>query len=776
MKGIEKKILLFFLFIFFAFCALFAAQKISDPDFWWHLKTGEWIWQHKAIPFVDSFSYTFKGTEWINYEWLFHAIIYPIYKLSGFGGLIVFEAIFVLLTFFILFFACREVDGGQRWLTITILFITLFIARGRFAVRPQIISFLFLVLYLYLLILHREERITTRQLILFLIPAHILWVNIHGSFLLGIFLAGAYALGRLVPLALTHRQDLKPVFQDRRLQGLVTLCLLLCLASLVNPYTYRIFHIPLITAESETLKGISEWVPVDIRLLGVLAIDYTMWFRILFLIGVLSFLIWRDNLKRVENVVIFAFFSYMAFKHIRFGADFAIVAAPIIVYNLNHLQLRVRHWRWMRLLPLLIVIASSVNDVRVINQAKRFGFGVLSNFYYPKETVEFLKDHDVRGNIFNDYGFGGYMIWHLWPDIPVFIDGRTPTVYDHDFFWLYGLVYWKRETWEKMVKQYGIEIVLLQADREKNYVPPLYSWLDEDAAWRLVAFDDNSSLYLKRGQRFDGLIGQYGYQYLRPADITMEYAKQKRVDKRYLKELEKELNVACQRSPQDFYPFYYLGIYHQIYGTKEHLQEAEKAFRRAAANRPDFSMAHYELGFTLMKLERYDEAAEKFKQSLKLNHNLPVDVYYYLGSSLFKRGEIDEANKFLKEYKERAGFEARFEAYNLLGKTYLQKHKFRKALSCFEREGYLGDTSWETLLNKGAAYFGLGKLEKARGCFEQALEMNPNSLKVFYNLGVVYEKLGLPEKAKEMYEKASHIRPQTPEEKILIQKAGEKVN
>lgn len=170
-KDMEKKIFLFFLFIFFAFCALFAAQKISDPDFWWHLKTGEWIWQHKAIPYVDPFSYTFKGAEWINYEWLFHAVIYPIYQLSGFGGLIIFVVIGVLLTFLILFFSCREVDGGNKWLSITILFLALLAAWGRFDIRPQIISFLLLALYVYLLILHEEERITNRQLILFLVPS-----------------------------------------------------------------------------------------------------------------------------------------------------------------------------------------------------------------------------------------------------------------------------------------------------------------------------------------------------------------------------------------------------------------------------------------------------------------------------------------------------------------------------------------------------------------------------------------------------------------------------
>jgi len=768
----EKKIFLFFLFIFFGFCALFAVKKIADPDFWWHLKTGEWIWQHKAIPYVDPFSYTFKGAEWINYEWLFHAIIYPIYRLGGFEGLIIFVIICALLTFFILFLACREVDGGKRWLTITILFAALLVMRGRLDIRPQIISFVLLALYLYLLILYRDERITARQLILFLIPAHILWVNVHGSFLLGIFLVGAYALGRFVPLALEHHKDLKPVFHDKKLQGLLFVCLLLFVACLANPYTYRIFTIPLKTVGSETLQGIIEWSPVDIRFLGVLVIDYTMWFRVLFLLGAVSFLTWRDNLKKFEDVIIFAFFAYMAFKHIRFVVDFALVVSPIIVNNISHLQSRGKVWKWVRLFPLFVVIVFSFNQVRTAVKLERIGFGLWRD--YPEETVGFLKEHHIKGRLFNSYGHGGYLIWHLYPDIPVFIDGRTPTIYDDDFFWLYNLADQNKEVWKKIVQQYGIEIILAEDVREMGYAY-FFSWLDKDADWKLVAFDDVSNLYLKRGRKFDELIEQFGFQYLRPANISMDYAKDKKGDVQYLKALDRELEEGCRRFPDGFYPFYYLGVYHQIYGTREHLQEAERAFRRAVTNRPNFPRGHYELGFTLTKLGRYDEAIKALKRSLTFSRNLPPDVYYYLGHSLFQEGKRDEAIRILERYKEEAGLETRAEAYRLLGSAYLQRYKFQKALSCFKRVGYLERPTWDTLLNMGIAYFGLDRLEKARDCFERAREINPGTLKVVYNLAVVYEKLGHLEKAKRMYEEASHIRPQTPEEEILIQKAREKI-
>jgi tetratricopeptide (TPR) repeat protein len=760
----EKKIFLFFLFIFFGFCALFAARKISDPDFWWHLKTGEWIWQHKAIPYVDSFSYTFKGAEWINYEWLFHAIIYPLYKLSGFGGLIIFVIICVLLTFLILFFACREVDGGNRWLSITILFITLLVARGRFAVRPQIISSLLLAFYLYLLILHREERITTRQLILFLIPANILWVNVHGSFLVGIFLVGAYALGKFVPLALSHRRDLKPVFQDRKLQGLLLVCLILLMTSLLNPYTYRIFSIPLKTAGSETLPGITEWIPVDIKSLGVFAIDYTMWFRVLFLIGALSFLIWWDNLKRVENVVIFAFFSYMAFKHIRFGADFALVAAPLIVNNLNHLQWRMRKWRWVRLLPLLIVIACSVNDVRVINRAKRFGFGVWSN-YDPKATVEFLKDHDVRGRIFNAYNFGGYMIWHLWPDIPVFIDGRTPTVYSDDFFWLFRQGLENEKMWKRLVDEYAIDIVLIDDTRDTGY-SSFVKQLDDDPSWSIVAFDDVSVLYLKDKPKFKEIIKLYKFKYFRPGDISLGYGS----NKDYLQNFIPELRLIEARYPGNFHIYHSLGLAYFSLDEPGHLEKAAEYFKKAIAINPDNEFGHFNLGITLSKLKRYEEAITEYEKATAY-----PNAYYYMGICYYEKGDFYRAIKLLTKYKKILGENTMQDAYEHLGLSYLKTFQLNKAASCFLRASYLSEPSFQINRNLGFTYFGLKDYEKARQYFQEALNLKPNDIKTLYDLGACYEKLGRSREALGFFKRVTDFTVQTKEEKDLIERAKRKL-
>ena len=426
----------------------------------------------------------------------------------------------------------------------------------------------------------------------------------------------------------------------------------------------------------------------------------------------------------------------------------------------------------MRLIPILIIIAFSVNDVNTLIRADRLGFGVWRN--YPETTVKFLKENGVKGRIFNTYGFGGYIIWYLWPNIPVFIDGRTPTIYDQDFFWLCGITYRNIKVWEKVLDRYKVDIVLLQDDREKGY-SSLFYWLDENEDWRLVTFDDIANLYIKKGGRFDRLIEQYGFRYLRPADVSMSYAKDKKDDLQYLKILEKELQESCMRFRQDFYPFYYLGVYHQIYGTKEHLQEAEKALLKAVTNNPYFPRGYYELGFTRMKLERYAEAVAAFKKSIRVSQNLPSDVDYYLGICLFHQGKIDEAITFLEKYKKEAELGTRAEAYQFLGRAYLQKYRFRQALSCFERVVYLEEPTWETYLNMGVAYFGLDELNQARKYFEKSKALKPDNLKAIYNLAVVYEKLGFTEKAKRIFQDVSQMSPETQEEEAWVQKAKEKV-
>jgi len=767
-KGTGKLYWFAFL-IFVGFVIAFSAQKICSFDIWWHLKAGKWTWQNKAIPHTDPFSYTFKGAEWIDFEWLFQSLVYLLWETGGFSALILFKIIVICTTFFVLFLTCRKVTSENPWLTLILLFLSLNVARMRFLVRPQILFLLFVALSLYLLTRYREGSLSYKYFLTGLLCLQIVWVNSHSSFLIGIFLVGTHVLGRFVPLAIKHHKDLKPVFKDQKLRQLFLTVFLLAIISMANPYGPKIYLLPLKTIQAkEVLRSIAEWVPLDIRVLGLLVIDPTVWFRAMFVVGLISFLLKKENFGRVEDLILFGSFSYLAFQHHRFCGLFAISAAPIILNNFS--QIRWKPALWIRSTVFILVMTLSARDLWALVKTERLGLGVWRN--YPEATVDFVKKHHIEGKIFNTYGLGGFLIWHLWPRVPVFIDGRSPTVYDQDFFWLYSLAERKNEIWQKLVKEYDVDIVLVSDDREIGYAR-LCNWLDEDEKWRLVAFDDKSVLYLRKDS-FPELTERWGFKYLRPSDLSMDYAKKRKDDEDFLRALGEELKEACRRFPRDFYPFYYLAIYHQIYGTEEHLKEAVAALRKAIANRPHFARGYYELGFTLLKLKRYGEAVTALKKAISLRPDLPPDAYYYLGASYYQMGDIDRAIKALKKYKRKAGLRTRVEAYRFLGRAYLQKYKLRNALSCFKREAYLAPT-WETYANMGIVYFGLQKLNSARDCFERAVSMNPREIKVLYNLALTYEKLGLHDKAKEYFRRVAETKERSPGEAEWIKKAAKKI-
>src|SRR5688572_18407110 len=76
------------LLVFVLLAAIFTltAGQITDPDFWWHLRTGQLIYETRAIPHADIFSFTAQGKEWVTHEWLAEVLIYALYRAAGWGG------------------------------------------------------------------------------------------------------------------------------------------------------------------------------------------------------------------------------------------------------------------------------------------------------------------------------------------------------------------------------------------------------------------------------------------------------------------------------------------------------------------------------------------------------------------------------------------------------------------------------------------------------------------------------------------------------------------
>src|ERR1700730_6726347 len=105
MKDLLSTRRVFLAVLFIGFLGI-TARNVVDPDIWWHLKTGEWIAQHRAVPHVDPFSYTRAGERWIAHEWLSELVIYWLYRIAGAGGLIVVFGVIHCAVFFLLYLRC----------------------------------------------------------------------------------------------------------------------------------------------------------------------------------------------------------------------------------------------------------------------------------------------------------------------------------------------------------------------------------------------------------------------------------------------------------------------------------------------------------------------------------------------------------------------------------------------------------------------------------------------------------------------------------------------
>src|SRR5258708_3582821 len=388
-----------------------AARNVVDPDIWWHLKTGEWIMEHRAVPNTDPFSYTGAGQPLIAHEWLSDLVIYCLYRSTGAGGLIVAFALIHCAAFFLLYLRCddnRFVSGAiTAWgalATATLL-----------GVRPQMISLL--LASLWLLILERSER--NHNLLWWTLPLLVLWVNLHAGFALGLAFLGLFLLGELFEKMFT------PSFStsNARVGALsVTLLLNLLLVPL-NPNGTRMFWYPLETLRSKAMQGsIDEWASPNFH-------RAEQWPFLLLLLGTLATLTWSRTRVRPRDVLLLLTSAFAGLSSIRMIPFFVLMAVPIISRSVKS-GLGGKHSSTRRRPTVLVVLNGvillamtgfvSLHLARLIR-----GQPQAEASHFPTGAVAYLAAHPPAGPIFNHYGWGGSLIFKLYPIPRVFMSGRA---------------------------------------------------------------------------------------------------------------------------------------------------------------------------------------------------------------------------------------------------------------------------------------------------------------------------------------------------------------
>lgn len=470
-----------------------AVRETADPDLWWHLRTGEWVWE-QGIPKTDPFSYTKLGTPWVAHEWLSDAIMWGVYQVGGFPGLSLTFAVIIAATFWILYRAC----AGQPYLAAFVALLAAVTSAPTWEARPQMFNTLFLALFVYLIEQYRAGTVKQKGL-LWLIPLTALWANLHSGYLLGVFVLGGYTVGELGQHLIRQwwpNARFTPGltnWPDIRWLGLITVGSFL--AAAINPNGVRLWIYPFETLRSPTMQQyIVEWQSPDFHLW-----DFRV-FALMLGVGVIAW-VWSGTKPHLAELLLFGGGAAAGLLSARNIPLFAAAATPIIARHLiiafqghslypllsgtapepivsNFLR------RMNGLILVLALLAATVWIGRRLNNIQP-----LITQLYPVAAVDYLETHDLADKrIFNDYSFGGYLIWR---GIPVFADGRAD-VYGDDFLFYYLQTYAVQADWQEPLNDWNVEVVLISQGSS------LAALLNASPDWNQVYADDVAVIFVPK--------------------------------------------------------------------------------------------------------------------------------------------------------------------------------------------------------------------------------------------------------------------------------------
>jgi tetratricopeptide (TPR) repeat protein len=713
-----------------------------DTDIFWALKAGERIVSDMAVPKVDPFSYTFNGSEWIDFTWGFQVVAHLFYThLGGWFGLFLLQSTLTLLAFVLIYRCLDVIFSGRTWFVVALMYLVYSNSHSRFFIRPHLVKYAMISAYFLLLTLY--ERKGDRRFLYPLVPLQVVWVNMHSSFILGIALTGAWALGGFVDEI--RARGLKAKLSPE-LRNLLFVPIALVVVSNLNPYGHELVLFPAVHMggeNAEALKHISEWTPVPISLMLFyfypFPLDYFA-FKV-FVLGSAVFFILNYRDLKSRGVIMLAGLLYMSVMHVRWIAIFAYFAAPIIALNVASyidsrpektgvLARRLGFGVWALGFAVMCI---HLYDFAVLKDRSEYGLG-LKKGHYPEGTVAFMKEHAVRGNMYNEYVYGGYLIYH-YPESPVFIDGRTPTVYSPDFFWKSRLVN-DPARWKKLADEYGITFSLVKHDQQ--FCDKLFANPD----WAAVSFDDVSALFLRKGAPNDELIKRYGLKDATPCSTAKKYEIPDDRSKLERMRLELKRAAGAAGGAISARPHRLLGLVDYNLG-EGYYEEAASEFR-AALDIKDDHAARYDYGLALAELGRHGEAVEEFRRAVELNREF-YTAYFGMGVSQYKAGDYESAAKTLGKYVELADDSSEPEAYKFLGLAHFKLSRFDRAIKYLKRAAFgIGDKAEFANLYyyTGNAYVELGGLSEAEVNYRMAIDASPEYRVVLGRLAEDLDKQG----------------------------------
>jgi hypothetical protein len=447
-----------------------------DPDLWWHIKTGELILSTHRWATTDAYSYTSASAPWMSCEWLGDIFFAAVYRIGGLRGL---EALLIVLGSAVIlalygFATLRSGNCKAAFISSAVL---LPLANASFNLRPQMLGYFFLILTLAALERFRQGR----QRAVWMFPVlFLIWVNTHGSWIVGLGTVGLYIVSGLVSFKIGGLEGHRWT-KSERLQ-LETVFMLSLAVIPITPYGVRLAVYPFTVALSLpiSLANVIEWQVMPFYLvMGKIFLALLLGF---FLAQVAFRFSWR-----LEELLLFLFGSAMACLHARFLLIFVPFFAPLAATILARWAPAYSREKDKYLINFALMAGSAIAMVLYFPSNSEMQERVATQF--PVHALEYIGKHPVPSPLFNKYGFGGYMIESGYK---TFIDGRSELFEQTGVLSDYAHVMLLNPGALQVLRAYGIRSCLIGRD------DPLSTVLASLPDWRKVYSDNVSVLYAKQ--------------------------------------------------------------------------------------------------------------------------------------------------------------------------------------------------------------------------------------------------------------------------------------
>lgn len=447
-----------------------------EGDMWWHLAAGKWILANHAWPTQDFYSFTAYGNPWIADQWLGEVLIAVVWGLGRMHALMVLLAALSGGILLLLYYYAWLRSGSVKaaFLACALL---LPLASLPFSMRPQLLGSAFLVVTLISLERFRQGH---RRALWILPPLFMVWVNTHGTFVLGFVAIGVYWLAGLREFRLEHLESTAWKPNDRRRLAMIfLLCLVACT---ITPYGTHLAAYPLqMTVFMPMIpRVVPEWHMLDFSRF------YGQWFLVLLLLFVTGQLITRRKLQ-VAELALLLFAAAETVLHARFMLMFVPVFAPLLALVLAEWLGKAGLGRERYALNAAVMAAACAAIVFLFPSRARLQAGV--ELWNPTGAVRYLREHPVNGRLLNFDDWGGYLIETLGQK--VFIDGRADIYEPGGVLLDYLHIYYPQSETMFLLRKYHIDSCLMPSNA------PLVTMLAAMPGWK-VAYRDQISVLIGR--------------------------------------------------------------------------------------------------------------------------------------------------------------------------------------------------------------------------------------------------------------------------------------